>query len=126
MAKNKDLESKKKLSEQPVEPSLQSVKQSNNFKTNTLELQKTPQLNKLTKYEIARILGTRAAQIQNGMPPVFFRNGEVVGLPDEFKDNVNSSIDIAMLELKLGSTPLVIERQLPSGRINNITVQELQ
>ena len=126
MAENKDLESKKELSEKPVELSVQPVQQSNDFVSSTLKLHKTTTLNRLTKYEKARIIGTRASQIQNGMPPVFIKNNEVVGLPDEFKDIVKSSIDIAKLELKLKSTPLVIRRKMPSGRVIDRTTQELE
>jgi DNA-directed RNA polymerase subunit K/omega len=103
-----------------------SEKNSDTFKSDILNLQKIPTLNRLTKYEKARILGTRAAQIQNGMPPVFLEEGEIVGIPDEFKDSLKNSIDIAKLELKLKSTPLIIRRKLSSGKVDERTAQELE
>lgn len=104
-----------------LEPKLNSTV----FTSDVLNLHKIPTLKRLTKYERARILGTRAAQIQNGMPPVFLEDGKMVGLPEEFKDVVKNSIDLAKLELKLKSTPLIIRRRLPSGRIIEKTAQEL-
>lgn len=104
-----------------LEPELNSTV----FTSDVLNLHKIPTLKRLTKYERARILGTRAAQIQNGMPPVFLEDGKMVGLPEEFKDVVKNSIDLAKLELKLKSTPLIIRRRLPSGRIIEKTTQEL-
>lgn len=114
---NKNLEQ-----DEIVEP---VVEDSNNFVSSILNLQKTTTLNRLTKYEKARIIGTRASQIENGMPPVFIKDGKVIGIPDEFKDVVKNTIDIAKLELKLKSTPLIINRRLPSGRIISKTTQEL-
>jgi DNA-directed RNA polymerase I, II, and III subunit RPABC2 len=105
---------------------LESEKNSDTFKSDILNLQKISTLNRLTKYERARILGTRAAQIQNGMPPVFLEEGKIVGIPNEFKDSLKNSIDIAKLELKLKSTPLIIRRKLPSGKVDERTVQELE
>ena len=95
------------------------------FKSNILKLKKVHTLNRLTKYEKARIIGTRAAQIQNGMPPVFLENGSFVGVPDEFKTQAKDSIYLAKLELKLKSTPLIIRRTLPSEKTIDRTVQEL-
>jgi len=132
MAENKKLELEPELEkkqEQKQEPELSSeqpVQNSNTFVSDTLNLHKTTTLNRLTKYEKARIIGTRASQIQNGMPPVFIKNNEIVGIPDDFKDVVKSTIDIAKLELKLKSTPLVIRRIMPSGKIIDITTQELE
>jgi len=105
---------------------LESEKNSDTFKSDILNLQKISTLNRLTKYERARILGTRAAQIQNGMPPVFLEEGKIVGIPNEFKDSLKNSIDIAKLELKLKSTPLIIRRKLPSGKVDERTAQELE
>ena len=96
------------------------------FSSDLLKLKKIKTLNRLTKYEKARIIGTRAAQIQNGMPAVFLKNGIHVDLPDEYKDVVKSSIDEAKLELMLKSSPLIIDRVLPSGKVDKRTVQELE
>ena len=59
------------------------------------------------------------------MSPVFMKEGKQVDIPEEFKDVVKSSIDMAKLELKLKSCPLIIKRPLPSGKVINITIQEL-
>lgn len=103
-----------------------NMENSDTFKSNILNLQRITTLNRLTKYEKARILGTRAAQIQNGMSPVFLNEGKHVSLPDEFKDVVKSSIDLAKLELKLKSSPIIIRRKLPSGKVKEKTTQELE
>ena len=55
----------------------------------------------LTKYERAKILGTRASQISRGAPT------NITGLIDPF--------DIANEELKTGTCPLIIRRNLPDG-----------
>ena len=104
---------------------LESKNNSDTFTSDVLKLQKITTLNRLTKYERARILGTRSAQIQNGMSPVFLEKGKIVGLPEEFKNVVKNSIDIAKLELKMKSTPLIIRRKLPSGKVVEKTIQEL-
>jgi DNA-directed RNA polymerase I, II, and III subunit RPABC2 len=95
------------------------------FNSNVLSLKKVETLNRLTKYEKARIIGTRAAQIQNGMSAVFLKDGIQVTLPDEFKDVVKDSVGLAKLELKLKSSPLIIRRVYPSGKIIEKTIQEL-
>ena len=95
------------------------------FKSDILSLKKTSTINRLTKYEKTRIIGTRATQIQNGMSPVFIKDGKQIDLPNEYKDVIKSSVDIAKLELKLKSCPLIIKRKLPSGKVKKFTVQEL-
>jgi DNA-directed RNA polymerase subunit K/omega len=95
------------------------------FNSKVLSLKKVKTLNRLTKYEKARIIGTRAAQIQNGMSAVFIKDGIQVPLPDEFKDVVKDSIGLAKLELKLKSSPLIIRRVYPSGKVIEKTIQEL-
>jgi hypothetical protein len=95
------------------------------FTSNILSLKKVTTIQRLTKFEKARIIGTRASQIQNGMSPVFLKDGKQVDLPEEFKDVIKSSIDVAKLELKLKSCPLIIKRTLPVGKVINITIQEL-
>jgi len=126
MSKNKTKNNKKINDLNDNNILLESEKNSDTFKSDILNLQKISTLNRLTKYERARILGTRAAQIQNGMPPVFLEEGKIVGIPDEFKDSLKNSIDIAKLELKLKSTPLIIRRKLPSGKVDERTAQELE
>jgi DNA-directed RNA polymerase subunit K/omega len=95
------------------------------FNSNVLSLKKVETLNRPTKYEKARIIGTRAAQIQNGMSAVFLKDGIQVPLPDEFKDVVKDSVGLAKLELKLKSSPLIIRRVYPSGKVIEKTIQEL-
>ena len=95
------------------------------FKSDILSLKKTSTINRLTKYEKTRIIGIRATQIQNGMSPVFIKDGKQIDIPDEYKDIIKSSVDIAKLELKLKSCPLIIKRKLPSGKVKKFTVQEL-
>ena len=97
----------------------------NNFKSDTLSIKKTNTLNRLTKYEKVRIIGTRAAQIKNGMPPVFIKDGKHVEIPDEFKGIIKNSVNLAKLELKLKSSPMIIKRITPSGKVNEKTIQEL-
>lgn len=95
------------------------------FNSNVLSLKKVETLNRPTKYEKARIIGTRAAQIQNGMSAVFLKDGIQVPLPVEFKDVVKDSVGLAKLELKLKSSPLIIRRVYPSGKVIEKTIQEL-
>ena len=94
------------------------------FNSRILSLKKVETLNRLTKYEKARIIGTRAAQIQNGMSAVFIKDGKHIPLPDEFKD-VKDSVSLAKLELKHKSSPLIIRRVYPSGKNIQKTIQEL-
>ena len=95
------------------------------FNSNVLSLKKVETLPRLTKYEMVRIIGTRAAQIQNGMPAVFIKDGKHIPLPDEFKDVVKDSVGLAKLELKLKSSPCIIGRLYPSGKSIQKTIQEL-
>ena len=95
------------------------------FNSNVLSLKKVETLPRLTKYEMVRIIGTRAAQIQNGMSAVFIKDGKHIPLPDEFKDVVKDSVGLAKLELKLKSSPCIIGRIYPSGKNIQKTIQEL-
>jgi hypothetical protein len=95
------------------------------FNSKVLSLKKVETLNRLTKYEKARIIGTRAAQIQNGMSAVFLKDGIQIPLPDEYKDVIKDSVGLAKLELKLKSSPLIIRRLYPSGKVIEKTIQEL-
>jgi len=125
-AKNKELNVPVPENDLEQKVNMNNLEDSNTFTSGILNLQRTTTLNRLTKYEKARILGTRASQIQNGMSPVFLEKGKHVSLPDEFKDVVKSSIDMAKLELKLKSSPIIIRRKLPSGKIKEKTTQELE
>jgi DNA-directed RNA polymerase I, II, and III subunit RPABC2 len=57
----------------------------------------------MTKYEKARILGTRALQLSMNAPPMV-----------EIRDETDP-LKIAMLELKEGKVPIVVRRYLPNG-----------
>ena len=65
----------------------------------------------LTRFEKARIIGTRALQISLGAPPF-------VKIPP----NVHDPIAVAMMELRDGVLPITIRRSLPDGRYTNIPI----
>ncbi|MFX0002705.1 MAG: DNA-directed RNA polymerase subunit K [Candidatus Hodarchaeota archaeon] len=68
----------------------------------------------LTRYEKARILGSRALQISFGAPILI-----------EKPKNLIDPIKIAMVELKAGILPLTIRRENPSGEWQDIPVHQL-
>lgn len=62
-----------------------------------------------TKFEIARMIGSRALQIASGAP-------FLVKLNDEDLKKINyNPIDIARLELEKGVLPLTVKRPLPKS-----------
>ena len=67
----------------------------------------------MTKYERARVLGTRALQISMGAPIMVELTGET------------DPLDIAMKELTDKKIPIVIRRYLPNGRYEDWKVDEL-
>ncbi|KAI9512563.1 RNA polymerase, subunit omega/K/RPB6, partial [Russula earlei] len=67
----------------------------------------------LTKYERARILGTRALQISMNAPILVPLDGET------------DALQIAIKELSQRKIPLVIRRYLPDGSFEDWTVSEL-
>lgn len=67
----------------------------------------------MTKYERARILGTRALQISMGAPVLVTLSGEI------------DPLDIANKELKKGKIPLMVRRYLPDGSKEDWHVHEL-
>lgn len=69
----------------------------------------------LTKYERARVIAARAMQLAMGAPPLI----DVSKL--EFKDPVI----IAEYELEAGILPILIKRELPSGRYQLIPLKVL-
>ncbi|MBI2126333.1 MAG: DNA-directed RNA polymerase subunit K [Thaumarchaeota archaeon] len=69
---------------------------------------------KLTRFEKARIIGTRALQLSYGAPPF-------VPLPNTVRD----PITIASMELESGALPISIRRLLPDGRHQNIAIKML-
>ncbi|MEM3507630.1 MAG: DNA-directed RNA polymerase subunit K [Candidatus Bathyarchaeia archaeon] len=69
---------------------------------------------KLTRFEKARIIGARALQIAMGAPPLI-----------EVDKNINSPIDIAIMELNEKVLPISIRRTLPDGTSQNIPLKYL-
>ena len=69
---------------------------------------------KLTRFERARIVGSRALQIAMGAPIIIEVPGALVG-----------PIDIALLELDSGALPLTIRRTLPNGTYQDIPLKWL-
>jgi len=67
----------------------------------------------MTKYERARILGTRALQISMGAPVLVDLRGET------------DPLDIANKELQNGKIPLMIRRYLPDGSHEDWGIDEL-
>ncbi|KAJ3311890.1 DNA-directed RNA polymerases I II and III subunit RPABC2 [Blyttiomyces sp. JEL0837] len=67
----------------------------------------------MTKYEKARLLGTRALQISMNAPVMVELNGET------------DPLAIAMLELRQKKIPLMVRRYLPDGSYEDWTVEEL-
>jgi len=70
---------------------------------------------KLTRYELARIVGARALQIALGAPVL-------IEVPQNLRKD---PIDIALYELKLGILPIVVRRRLPDGRYQDIPLRAL-
>ncbi|GJJ06261.1 hypothetical protein Clacol_000452 [Clathrus columnatus] len=67
----------------------------------------------LTKYERARVLGTRALQISMNAPVLVPLDGET------------DALHIAIKELSQGKIPLIIRRYLPDGSFEDWSVSEL-
>lgn len=67
----------------------------------------------MTKYERARILGTRALQIAMGAPVMVELEGET------------DPLEIARKELKDHKIPIIIRRYLPDGSFEDWGVDEL-
>jgi len=68
----------------------------------------------LTKYERARVLGTRALQISMGAPILVPLAGET------------DPLQIAQKELSLQKIPFIIRRHLPCGNFEDWSVNELR
>ncbi len=68
----------------------------------------------LTRFEKARIIGTRSLQLSLGAPPF-------VKIPPDIHD----PIAVAMMELSEGVLPISIRRSLPDGRHVNIPLSHL-
>ncbi|GBM65243.1 DNA-directed RNA polymerases I, II, and III subunit RPABC2 [Araneus ventricosus] len=95
------------------------------FKDDNIELlpasENQPQLNQkkittpyMTKYERARVLGTRALQIAMNAPVMVELEGET------------DPLQLAMKELKVRKIPIIIRRFLPDGSYEDWGIDELQ
>jgi len=69
----------------------------------------------LTRFEKARIMGSRALQLSLGAPPFI-----------NFSKNISTSLEIAMEELHQKVIPIVIRRTLPNGDYQNIPIDQFQ
>lgn len=67
----------------------------------------------MTKYERARVLGTRALQISMNAPVMVELEGET------------DPLQIAMKELKARKIPIIIRRYLPDGSFEDWAIDEL-
>lgn len=88
---------------------------------NTVVIKKPKHLERLTKYEKARIVATRTQQIQRGSPSYVIVDGEMV--PQENHDK--NSYEQAMLEFKTRASPFLIKRPFPDGTAKTYAVQEM-
>ena len=68
----------------------------------------------LTKYERARVMGTRALQISMGAP-----------VQITVDSNVTDPIIIAEKELQARKLPLIVRRYLPNGEYEDVDVRNL-
>ena len=69
----------------------------------------------LTRFEKARIMGSRALQLSLGAPPFI-----------DFSKNISTSLGIAKEELDQKVIPIVIRRTLPNGDYQNIAINQFQ
>jgi len=69
---------------------------------------------KLTRFEKARIVGSRALQIAMGAP--------ILVAPSK---GLSNPIDIALQELEVGILPITIRRTLPDGTYQDIPLKWL-
>ena len=67
----------------------------------------------MTKYERARVLGTRALQISMNAPVMVELEGET------------DPLQIAMKELKARKIPIIIRRYLPDGSFEDWAIEDL-
>jgi len=72
--------------------------------------------NKLTRYEIARVISARALQLAMGAPALIDINN--ISLTDV--------ISIAEEEFKRGVLPITIRRRLPNGKIILLSLERVK
>lgn len=72
-----------------------------------------------TKYELAKILPLRSAQLESNAPSTTY--------PSDYPNNVfpSESMEIAMKELELKKIPIIIRRPLPNGEKITISANSL-
>jgi DNA-directed RNA polymerase I, II, and III subunit RPABC2 len=70
--------------------------------------------NRLSKFELVRILGQRAEQISMGAPPLV----DIKGLTD--------ALSIAEKEFKQRKIPFIIERTYPDGSIRKMKLSDME
>ena len=68
----------------------------------------------MTKYERARVLGTRALQISGGAPVLVPLNGEV------------DSYRLALRELQAKKLTMIVRRTLPDGSYEDHNISDLE
>ena len=69
---------------------------------------------KITKYEVARIIGMRAAQLGMSAP-----------ILTDSQNNCANFIHIAATELKQGMLDIIIQRPLPMGKSYEVNIKDL-
>ncbi len=84
----------------------------NSKDSSTSPLQAGPK--RLTRFERARIVGSRALQISMGAPILI-----------DIPSNIKSPMEIALLELREKVLPMSIRRTLPDGTSQNIPIKRL-
>ena len=73
--------------------------------------------NYLTKYECARIIGLRAAQLSSSAPVLV----DLVDIPSKFQNNL---FYIAAKELQLGKVDIKIQRPLPNNEYYEVLASD--
>ena len=88
------------------------------FKSKNLNIKTPMELNKLTKFEKARILAVRAEQLQNGASVIIPEGSK----RDEYEKKYmgKSCYEIAIDEFNNGLSPLIIERPNHDGSKKSI------
>lgn len=67
---------------------------------------------RLTRFEVARLVGARSLQIALGAPVLVSAENKIV-----------SPIDMAKLEFKYGIIPITIKRTMPSGEEKIVSIK---
>ena len=68
----------------------------------------------LTRFERAKIIGSRALQLSFGAPPFI-----------KVPSSINDPIKLAIKELDAGALPLTIKRSYPDGTSQNVPLEAL-